>query len=133
MKFPLAQYHWKSLSENFAVATLEYEGSADSMAIKGDGVWAQVPMKCGTCHGIAIWVDYGMRERIGESEEYNFSTMTSGNRFHQQAVRFLPHPVVINGQTTEGKCTPALVRVRPSFSPSCPLEDHDFEIKIEIS
>lgn len=118
MKMPMSQYKWKRLSENFCVAKIQYDGPAESMVIGGDGTWVESELKSGKIHGIAIWIDYKVRFKSECSKEM-FHTITTGNRHHQQAFRFVPSP----SEVSEG----SFVKVKVSFADS--IEDHDIDVK----
>ena len=122
IKMPMTQYKWKRLSENFPVAKIQYDGSAESMVIEGDGEWVESELKSGTFHGIAIWIDYKVRVK-NEPLEESFCTISTGNRHHQQSFRFVPTPSVVS----EG----CFVKVKVSFpNPNTiDIEDHRIDIK----
>lgn len=118
LKMPMSQYKWKRLSENFCVAKIQYDGPAESMVINGDGTWVESELKSGKIHGIAIWIDYKVRFENEYSKEI-FHTITTGNRHHQQAFRFVPNPSVVS----EG----SFIKVKVSFADS--IEDHDIDVQ----
>ena len=122
MKLPLVQYKWKRLSDDFTIAKLAYDGSVEAMTINGDGEWTDTALKNGECHGIVLWVEYGMRVKKERDEKEAFSTITTGNRYHQQAFRFLKCPTAVK----EG----SHICVKPVFHTSS-LEDHEIELKIK--
>ncbi len=134
MTFPLWQYKWKRLSDNFTVANLEYE---DSMNISGEDTWCEIAFsRPGTCHCLAFFVDYGLRirrENMSEIEttdnDDDFQHMTTtGNRYHQQTIRMLASPKVI----MEKDIGSSKLFVRPLFKNTERIheEDYSFEIKL---
>ena len=100
--FPLWQYRWKPLSDPFEVA------------------------KPGSCHAVAFFIEYGMRI-IDESAVESFSVISTGNRYHQQALRFLHQPAVI-GEDEISCCS---ICVKMDFGND--LEDYDFKLKVDKS
>lgn len=134
MVFPLWQYKWKRLSDNFTVAKITYEGGEKSMSVIGDGEWSKVKFsKPGTCHAIAYWIDYGLRVGLNDdgisivqNDDY-FTTITSGNRFNQQTVRMLPSPIPISKEEVAS----LHLSIKPSFHDKCgEMEDYSFDIKV---
>ena len=118
---PMSQYKWKRLSENFCVAKIQYDGPAEAMVIDGDGTWVKSELKSGKIHGIAIWIDYRVRFE-NECSKETFHTITTGNRYHQQAFRFVPTP----SEVSEG----SFIKVKFSFADN--IEDHDIDVQFLI-
>jgi protein arginine N-methyltransferase 7 len=90
---PLWQYKYKKLSPDVEVAKLSYEGG---MEITGINAWHEIPFTSapGTCHGIVLWVEYGLRvpgfENCGELQEDfapNVTTISTMTSSHNQLVR----------------------------------------------
>lgn len=126
MTFPLWQYKWRRLSTNFTVARLPYEGGGDSLTIEGDDEWCEIQFsQPGTCHCLAFWVDYGMRNDTNERD--NFQLMTTGNRHHQQTIRMLASPKKISEKDI--KLSKLLVKPRFKNGKRKDVEDYSFEIK----
>jgi hypothetical protein len=48
-------------------------------------------MRKGTCHGILIWVDYGLQDNASDGVR----THSTRGRTYRQLVRMLPKPVVL--------------------------------------
>ena len=126
MKFSLWQYKWRRLSSDFTVAKLPYEGGEDSLSIEGDDEWCEIQFsRPGTCHCLAFWVDYGMRNNADERD--SFQLMTTGNRHHQQTIRMLASPKKIFEKDV--KSIKLLVKPRFKNRQRKDVEDYSFEIK----
>ena len=134
IKFPAFQYKWKKLSRSFPIAKIQYDGPVTSMKIGGDGEWSDsIKLDSGECHGIFIWIEYeyeikGASNHDGSLDSNgtgtsttNKSVISTGNRNHQQAFRFLDRAVSVGGDH--------VISIKPSFSKET-LEDHDFEIYV---
>lgn len=123
--FAIWQYYWKQLTPSFVIATIQYEGDAQSMAISGNEKEATTHfINSGTCHGLIYWVDYCMRVGIDDSD---FLTMTTGNRNHHQALQMLKTPVVVANVNMQD----AKFSVKPKFGNCSGLETHTFEVKLD--
>jgi len=136
MKFPLWQYKWKRLSHNVTLAKIPYEGTVESMNIIGNEEWTEVEFSNnGLCHAIVYWIEYGLRVRSNNktgsstSNDGEYKIISSGNRYHQQAVKMLSSPVkVMSEDIGSGK-----LLVKPLFGESCEdTNDHSFEIKVSL-
>ena len=83
-KLPLAQYRWKRLSNDFTLATIQYEGSESSMSIEGDSMWTpSVTLDEGICHGIAFWIEYDLNVSGSMKDKASVLKLTTGNRYNE--------------------------------------------------
>jgi hypothetical protein len=114
MRFQLAQYRWKRLSEDIELGILDFKHCQETFATAKN-----VKLKFGICHAIAIWVDYGVEI---SDQVYNF--ISTGDKFHQQAVRFLVEPIRIN------KTADKFIEISMTLGSVGKMEDHDFRIKV---
>ena len=91
MIFPLWQNKYKRLTESFEIARIHYEGSAEAMIIEGDNVWKSCPFDhVGHCNAFVFWIDYYLPVEDG------LKIMSTGDRFHHQAIRMLPTPFAVD-------------------------------------
>jgi hypothetical protein len=94
--FPLWQYKGKKLTTSFEVVRIQYDGSGELMTIKGDHVWVSCPfIDVGACSAFAYWVEYHLAVSDG-----TYMTISTGDHYHQQAVRMLPEPTLIGPDKT---------------------------------
>lgn len=114
MRFQLAQYRWKRLSEDIELGILDFKHCQETFATA-----KKVKLKLGICHAIAIWVDYGVEI---SDQVYNF--ISTGNKFHQQAIRFLGEPIRIN------KTADKFIEISMTLGSVRKMEDHDFRIRV---
>ena len=123
--FPLWQYRWKPLSEPFEVAKMSYEGGEAKMHVSNCESWVSSNFTCpGSCHAVAFFIEYGMRVTDENSVE-SFSMISTGNRYHQQALRFLNQPEIIGGN----ECSHCRVCVKMDFGNDD--QDYDLELKVD--
>ena len=119
MKMSAFQYKWKRLSRDFCIAKLQYDGPLTHMIISGDGEWSEsAELDLGDCHGIFMWVEY---EYGLSGTTKSKSIISTGNRYHQQAFRFLDRSVTVQ----EGD----RIFVKPSFNTET-IEDHEIEMTV---
>jgi type III protein arginine methyltransferase len=114
---PMWQYAYNSLTEPFELARIQYDGD---MTIEGNNEWKAIAFSTsGCCHGVMIWVDYGLR---GKGD---VSIMSTNDRAHRQLVQLLevPSEVVAGG--------PAGFHCKISLGGLLNHEDHNIEMKIE--
>ncbi len=127
IKFPAFQYKWKRLSRNFPITKIQFDGPVTKMKISGDGEWsAPIELESGNCHGIFVWVEYdyeikGLSSDASSDTRPTRTIVSTGNRHHQQAFRFLESVISVG----EGYG----MSVKPSLNIEG-LEDHDFQINV---
>jgi type III protein arginine methyltransferase len=114
MRFQLAQYKWKRLSEDIEIGILDFQQGVTNIPAK-----KKAKLKVGTCHAIAIWVDYGIEI---SDQVYNF--ISTGDKYHQQAVRFLEEQIHI------GETVNMFLEISMTLGSIGSIEDHEFHIRV---
>ncbi len=131
MTFPLWQYEWKRLSDDYSIAKILYEGPLENMdMVDDDANWTEIQFShSGICHCVVFWVDYSVRINQGDGTTHNYKTMTTGNRHHQQTVKMLESPKVI----TEHDIGSFKLLVRPRFKRTPGINEDDYSLDIKTS
>jgi hypothetical protein len=114
---PMWQYSFKTLTEPFELARIQYDGD---IKIEGNNEWkAAAFLTSGCCHGVMMWVDYGLRGKD------NVSIMSTNDRAHRQLVQLqeVPTEVVAGG--------PAGFYCMICLGGLLNHEDHKIQMKIE--
>ena len=118
---PTWQYDVEPMTESIEVARIDY----DNCEIVKNPTPIKIPFKKeGTCHGMLVYVDYGVSVDDGEA------VISTKERPYNQAIRMLPSPVTIelkNSNTPHAFfcCSVKLGKAE------VPQEDHSFEISIQ--
>jgi protein arginine N-methyltransferase 7 len=123
---PAWQYDITPLTKAMAVATIDYHTC--EIIQEGTTPLHVVPLtKSGTCHGMLMWIDYGISLEGGK-----MGVLSTYGRSHKQVIRMLPCPVEIDpNHVLDNKATFSCNFVWKSTT-SGEGEDYDFQFGIEI-
>jgi len=80
---------------------------------------SRAKLETGTCHAITIWVEYEIEISNGV-----YQYISSGNKYHQQAVRFLEEPMHVNETVDK------LIEIKMLLDCGDNLNDLEFDIHI---
>jgi predicted RNA methylase len=114
MRFPLTQYKWKRLSNDIEIGFLDFQNCLAKFPVEN-----KTKLRVGICHAIAIWVDYGV-----EISNKVFNFISTGDKYHQQAVRFLREPKHISETVDK------FIDISMTLGSIRNLEDHKFHIEV---
>jgi len=101
LSLSMGEYDVTELTEPFEISRLEYDSTISSPsrgegAIAKGGVTVRAPfVRDGVCHGMVVWISYGINQRPGDSENASFDFYSRQGRSDRQLFRMLPKPVSV--------------------------------------